>query len=118
MCASLDQIGGILVDASLAAALLLSLVALVMVGCRQPARRVGLARLAILASLGLIPLSWTAPLPRVQVPRWLEDESIRSHPAFSAPRSIAEAAGPAWAQDPAFVVSSGLGERLSRLTSG
>src|SRR6185312_4079898 len=59
-----DRLAGIVFDASLAAVALLSLVALMMLGCRQPARRIRLARSAIVCSLALIPLVALAPFPR------------------------------------------------------
>jgi hypothetical protein len=62
-----DRLGGTLLDASLAATAWLGLIALAMVGCRQPVRRRGLARAAILGCLMLIPLAWLGPVPRIDV---------------------------------------------------
>jgi beta-lactamase regulating signal transducer with metallopeptidase domain len=63
-----DRIGATILDTSLAAAVLLGLAALAMVACRQPARRCGLARAAIVASLALFPLVAYGPSrPRIEV---------------------------------------------------
>lgn len=67
MWVSVDRLAVIVLDASLAATMLLSLVALFMLGCRQPARRLRLARTAIVCSLALIPLAAVAPWPRVDL---------------------------------------------------
>lgn len=58
-----DHLSIVVFDVSLAAATLLSLVALLMLACRQPARRIRLARAAILCSLAIIPVVLFAPLP-------------------------------------------------------
>jgi len=65
----LDWLGGVLFDASLSATVLLCLVALGLVGCRQPVRRVHLARAALVGSLALLPLAGFSPLPRIHVLR-------------------------------------------------
>ncbi|HEX8199747.1 MAG TPA: M56 family metallopeptidase [Isosphaeraceae bacterium] len=62
-----DRLGATVLDASLAATAWLGVIALAMVGCRQPVRRRGLARAAILGCLLLIPLAWLGPVPRVDV---------------------------------------------------
>jgi beta-lactamase regulating signal transducer with metallopeptidase domain len=79
----LDQLGAIVLRASLAAAFLSSLVVLAMLGCRQPARRIVLARAAVLGVLVLIPLMGIAPLPRFDVVRALREASILPHPALA-----------------------------------
>ncbi|MEO6811047.1 MAG: M56 family metallopeptidase [Isosphaeraceae bacterium] len=56
MGSRVDQLTWFLIDAVLAASLVLTAVALVMVMTRQPVRRCALARGALLASLALIPL--------------------------------------------------------------
>src|SRR5262245_30963612 len=61
-----DRLSVLVLDTSLSAAALLSLVALIMLGCRQPARRIRLARAAILCSLATIPIVAFAPLPRFE----------------------------------------------------
>ena len=60
----LDSAGPILFDATLSTALFLSLVVLAMLVCRQPTRRLLIARVALLASLAMIPLVALVPLPR------------------------------------------------------
>jgi hypothetical protein len=62
-----DHFGGLVFDAIVPAALLLSAVAMAMLACRQPARRVVLARAGILCVLGLIPLLIVKPVPRLDV---------------------------------------------------
>jgi hypothetical protein len=54
----------VLFDATLSTVLFSSLVMLAMLSCRQPARRILIARVALLASLAMIPLVALAPLPR------------------------------------------------------
>lgn len=63
-----DRLGTALLDASLSAFVFLGVLALLMVGTRQPARRCGLARAAIIGSLALLPLVAFAPgRPRVEL---------------------------------------------------
>jgi bla regulator protein blaR1 len=63
-----DRFSATILDASFAAAVLLGVAALAMVGCRQPSRRRSLARAAIVASLTLIPLVAYGPTrPRIEV---------------------------------------------------
>lgn len=64
-----DRIGEALLDASLATTVVTGLVALAMVGCRQPARRCVLARAALLGALAIWPLVVLAPLDRIEVVR-------------------------------------------------
>ena len=63
----LDRAGSILFDATLSTAIFLSLVVLAMLICRQPTRRLLIARIALWASLAMIPLVALAPLPRVDL---------------------------------------------------
>ena len=63
----LDTAGPILFDATLSTALFLSLVVLAMLVCRQPTRRLLIARVALLASLAMIPLVALVPLPRLDL---------------------------------------------------
>jgi beta-lactamase regulating signal transducer with metallopeptidase domain len=63
----MDRIGLILFDAALSTALLLTLIVLAMLGCRQPVRRILLARVALLASLAIPPLVGFGRLPRLDV---------------------------------------------------
>ncbi len=59
-----DRLGMLLLDGAVATTLLVGLVALGMIACGQPARRLFLARGAILASLAVVPLAAFAPIPR------------------------------------------------------
>jgi hypothetical protein len=61
-----DRLSLLVFDASLSAATLLSLVAVLMLACRQPARRIRLARAAIICSLFIIPMIVFVPLPRFE----------------------------------------------------
>ena len=70
----LDRIGLVLFDATVSTALFLSLVMLAMLVCRQPARRIRIARVALLSSLTMIPMVALAPLPRLDI----ADAIIRS----------------------------------------
>jgi len=79
----LERFGGLLVDASLSATILLGLTALAMIGCRQPVRRIFLARAAILSTLVLIPLAALAPVPPIPIDRLLRQSGILAHPFFS-----------------------------------
>jgi beta-lactamase regulating signal transducer with metallopeptidase domain len=62
----LDRFGFILFDAALSTALFLSVVVLCLLVCRQPSRRLLIVRIALLASLAMLPLT-LAPLPRVDI---------------------------------------------------
>src|SRR5947207_2667149 len=90
MGAWVDRLGVVLVDATLAATVLLILVSLAMVGCRQPARRCGLARGAIVACLVLIPLVGLGPAPRIQV--------VQSLVQLSPPMDLQSSTAPVVAQ--------------------
>jgi beta-lactamase regulating signal transducer with metallopeptidase domain len=70
----LDRISLVLFDATVSTALFLSLVVLAILFCRQPARRLRIARVALLSSLTMIPLVALAPLPRLDI----ADAIIRS----------------------------------------
>jgi beta-lactamase regulating signal transducer with metallopeptidase domain len=63
----LDSAGPILFDAALSTAIFLTLVVLAMLVCRQPTRRLLIARVAIVASLAMIPLVALVPLPRLDL---------------------------------------------------
>ncbi len=63
----LDSAGPVLFDAALSTALFLSVVVLAMVVCRQPTRRILIARVAIIASLAMFPLVALVPLPRLDL---------------------------------------------------
>jgi beta-lactamase regulating signal transducer with metallopeptidase domain len=60
----LDRAGSILFDATLSTAIFLTCVVLAMLVCRQPTRRLLIARSAFVASLAMIPLVALLPLPR------------------------------------------------------
>jgi hypothetical protein len=64
----LDRLAPALLDVGVAAGLLLGLVVLLMIGSRQPARRCGLARAAILGALLLPLLAAFGRAPRVVLP--------------------------------------------------
>ena len=63
----LEQLGPRLGDASLACLVLTGLAALAMIACRQPVRRLTIARGALVASLAVWPLVVWSPAPRVDV---------------------------------------------------
>ncbi len=73
----IDRAGPILFDAGLSTAILLSAVVVAMLVCRQPARRLRIARAALLASLAMIPLVALAPLPRLDLVNTLVDYKLR-----------------------------------------
>ncbi len=78
-----DHLGLVLVRASFAAVVLSSLVVLAMLGCRQPVRRIALARAAMLGLLTLIPLVALSPSPRLGVFAGLRWLGLWPHPLFS-----------------------------------
>ena len=59
-----DRIGGVVLDVGLPICVLIGVVSLLMIGCRQPARRLRLARLAMLLLPVLVLLSGFRLLPR------------------------------------------------------
>jgi beta-lactamase regulating signal transducer with metallopeptidase domain len=63
----IDRLGLYLFDATLSTAVLLSLMMLAVLVCRQPARRLFIARVSLCASLLMLPLVAIAPLPRVDL---------------------------------------------------
>jgi len=63
----LERLALVLLDASLASALLQGIVVSLMIVSRQPVRRCLLARMAILGSLLLPVLVATAPVPRISL---------------------------------------------------
>ena len=63
----LDCVGSILFDATLSTVFFLSCVVLAMLGCRQPSRRILIARASLIASLAMVPIVALAPLPRIDV---------------------------------------------------
>jgi beta-lactamase regulating signal transducer with metallopeptidase domain len=71
----LDCVGSVLFDAALSTVIFLSFVVLAMLGCRQPSRRILIARASLIASLLMVPIVAFAPLPRIDV----VDAAIHSH---------------------------------------
>ena len=84
-----DRLGALVLDATLAAAALTSLAALAMLGCRQPARRIGLARGALLGVLALLPLVGLALVPRLDLVGAWRDSGPRSHPLLASGEALA-----------------------------
>jgi len=78
-----DRFGLKLLDASFAVTLLTGVFALAMVVSRQPARRISLARAAIVGALMIIPLSIFAPLPRIELRQLFEIPVLKDHPLLS-----------------------------------
>ncbi len=99
----IDRLGMLVLDASLGATLLVGSIALAMVGCRQPSRRVGLARAAIVGSLALFPLV-ALPLPRLDLIGTLQGLGFDAHPILPhlglGPAASARALGGAWSWIP------------------
>src|SRR5262249_33243175 len=79
-------------DAALSASPVFSVTVLPMVACRQPARRILIARVALLASLAIIPLSRVDGLPRLDLVKVLLSSELvprslfLSHRTFDRPR--------------------------------
>ncbi len=67
MLQGLDRLGAVLLDASLAAAAWLGAMALLMVACRQPARRRALAGAALVGALLVWPVAASGLMPRVDL---------------------------------------------------
>jgi beta-lactamase regulating signal transducer with metallopeptidase domain len=89
MWVGLDWFGQILVDATLATAILLSLVILLMLSCQQPARRIVLAQAATVLALFMFPLVATNPLSLLSTPAWFTGHE----PGAGRTRSASSAAG-------------------------
>lgn len=75
MWGELDRFSRVLADAALAETVFLSLVVVVMLLCRQPARRIIVAKAAVLLSIVMIPLVAYSPFPRVQPRSWFAASS-------------------------------------------
>jgi beta-lactamase regulating signal transducer with metallopeptidase domain len=67
----LDRFGRVLVDATLAATVMMSLVVVLLLLCRQPTRRITAARPALLLAVLMLPLVAFSPLPRFHLGSWL-----------------------------------------------
>lgn len=113
MGAWVDCPGGMLLDATLAATVLSSLVVMAMLGCRQPAQLLCLARAAVLGALALIPLTWLAPLSHLDLIKAARDSGLLDRPphAVLGPNFLAlppeaimstptSRPGPIWAMGP------------------
>jgi beta-lactamase regulating signal transducer with metallopeptidase domain len=85
----IDRLGGIVFRASVSATVLSSLIVLAMLGCRQPARRIVLARAALLGALVLLPLVGFAPLPRFDLFAALRRVGVLPHPLLSQVPALA-----------------------------
>lgn len=102
MLAWMDRIWIVLFDASLSTAVFTTLIVLVMLACRQPARRILVARVALLSSLAILPLVGFGRLPRLDVLDTLVESRFFPRSPFlsseprgdDAPRLPAEP--PAW----------------------
>ena len=106
----------ILFDATVSTALFLSLVVLAMLLCRQPARRIRIARVALLSSLMMIPMVALAPLPRLDI----TDTIIRSDliPAqliFNPDQKTPTSASGSPSERVSWFISSGFSAELSRV---
>ena len=100
MWVGLDRFGSILADTTLATAILLSLVMLLMLLCQQPTRRVVLAQAAIVLAFFMFPLTATNPLPRLSSQFQLNGQGAEaSHIRFTTSKSGASS-GPSQS-DPA-----------------
>ena len=136
---TVDRLCGFVIDAGVSATLLWAVAALAMLGCRQPARRLRLARVAILASLaipfviaiGLVPridlvtnVGGLASSPNISPPRRLatEDPTSSENPRFAArldpAREMPIARGPWPARLVTLVYLVGLGCGVAWLLLG
>ena len=103
MWAGLDRFSRLLVDATFATAIFLSLVVLLMLLCHQPARRIVVAQSAILLSLLMMALVATSPLPRFNPVAWFLSHALAPQPPRNLPdwhdragRVSPAPDGPAW----------------------
>src|SRR4051812_15492706 len=78
-----DHVGWIVCRAGVSVAIVSSLGVLAMLGCRQPSRRIALARATLLGAILAIPLAGLAPLPRFEVFAALREVGILPHPLES-----------------------------------
>ncbi len=84
-----DRFGRILVDAALATTVMLSVVVLLQLLCRQPVRRITTARAAMLMAVFMASLVTFHPFPRINPFAWLRD-----------PVSPSPVGDPEWWQNP------------------
>ena len=117
-----DHLGGIVFRAGISATVLSSLIILAMLGCRQPARRIVLARAALLGALVLIPLVGLAPLPRFDVVAALRGVGVLPHPLLAlslSPASVASGLRGPWPARVLFgLYLTGVGACLAELVVG
>jgi beta-lactamase regulating signal transducer with metallopeptidase domain len=73
----LDRFGQVLLDGTLAMTVFMSLVVLLLLSCRQPARRVCMAQGAVLVAILMMPLVAASPLPRVNPFFWVASDPDR-----------------------------------------
>lgn len=73
----------VMLDAGIAATGLLSIAAVVMLLCRQPARRIVVARAAVLGSLAFIPVIALECVPRFPLAFALQETAVYRHPLLS-----------------------------------
>ncbi|MGC8639545.1 MAG: M56 family metallopeptidase, partial [Isosphaeraceae bacterium] len=78
MWVELDRFSRVLADATLAEAVFLTVVVLVMLCSRQPARRIVVAKVAILLSSLMIPLAAYNPFPRFHPRSWFDSQDSRA----------------------------------------
>ena len=90
MWAWMDRIGITLFDATLSTAVFLTFIVLAMLACRQPARRILLARVALLASLAIVPIVGWGRLPRLDVIDTFVESRFFPKALFLAPRPADE----------------------------
>lgn len=87
----LERFSRILIDAGIANAILLSVVVVLMVFTRQPARRIMLAQSGFYAALLMLPLVVFTPLPRLYPVDWMVRHGVMPPPFM--PRSSQFATG-------------------------
>lgn len=86
MLAWIDRLGEVAFDAGVSALALLAVTALALVASRQPARRVLVARTAVLGLLALVPLVGLRLVPRLDVVAWARGDGPLVAYADSASR--------------------------------
>jgi beta-lactamase regulating signal transducer with metallopeptidase domain len=96
-----DRIGVIVLDAALSTGVFLAFIVLAMLACRQPARRILLARVALLASLAILPLVAFGRLPRLDVIDTIVESRFFPRSLFLAPAPGGAAADDAAEMQPA-----------------
>lgn len=102
MWGELDRCSRVLADATLAETVFLSFAVLLMLFCQQPARRIVVAKAAILLSTLMIPLVAFSPLPRFHPRSWFTAQANQVSGSGLARAAISRspAANPAPSIDP------------------